>query len=233
MSNNNQHDNKELFEKMFDNVLDDALIKMARTPNPDLPDDEPVEFSKEHKNKIEQIFKQAKNRERKLIFRNNAKRIVLCAAILILLFGITAMSVGAVRNRILNFIHNTEETNSKIGINLDYGSEKYNDENISLDYIPYGFSLEKKQINLGSFDYKFSSEMQYYTINLSDSSGNDTIDTEKAGIERMVINENDCYYIENSNGKTIIMSNGEKICTIQGEIEKDEIIKIAQNLEIK
>lgn len=75
--------------------------------------------------------------------------------------------------------------------------------------------------------------MQYYTINLSDSSGNDTIDTEKAGIERMVINENDCYYIENSNGKTIIMSNGEKICTIQGEIEKDEIIKIAQNLEIK
>ena len=232
MNNNNQHENKELFEKMFDNVLDSALAKMAAEPDPELPDDEPVEFSEEHKNKIEQIFNRAKKRERKLMFRNNVKRAAICAVVLILLLGITAMSVGAVRNRILNFIHNIEETNAKIGISNELTEETYSDENITLNYIPYGFSLEKKQIKF----YKFSSEMQYYTIhiiNISDSSGNDTIDTEKAEIERMMINENDCYYIENSNGKTIIISNGEKICTIQGDIEKDEIIKIAQNLEIK
>ena len=236
MNNNDQHKDSELFEKMFDNVLDDALFKMAAEHDPSLPDDEPVEFSEEHKRKIEQIFNRAKKRERKLIFRNNVKRAAICAAVFLLLLAITAMSVGAVRNRVLNFFHNTEETNTKIGISNEFIEETYSDENITMNYIPYGFSLEKKQINFGSFDYKFSSEMQYYIIhiiNMSNYSGNYTIDTEKAEIERMMINENDCYYIENSNGKTIIINNGEKTCTIQGDIEKDEIIKIAQNLEIK
>ena len=138
MSNNDQHENKELFEKMFDDVLDSALGKMAAAPDPDLPDDEPVELSEEHNRKIEQIFKQAKNRESKLMFRNNAKRIAICAAVLILLFGITAMSVGAVRNRILSFIHNTEETNSKFGISENYDPETYSDDKISLGYIHGG-----------------------------------------------------------------------------------------------
>ncbi len=232
MSNNDRHENKELFEKMFDDVLDSALGKMAATPDPDLPDDEPVELSEEHNRKIEQIFKQAKNRESKLMFRNNAKRIAICAAVLILILGITAMSVGAVRNRILSFIHNTEETNTKIGISNEL-TDTYSDENISLGYIPYGFSLEKRQIHTGSIYYKFSNETQHYIIHIFNSSGAGTIDTEKAEMERIMINENDCYYIENSNGKSIIMSNGEKICVVQGNVEKDIIIKIAQNLEIK
>ncbi len=233
MNNNNKHENKELFEKMFDNVLDSALAKMAAEPDPELPDDEPVEFSEEHKNKIEQIFNRAKKRERKLMFRNNVKRAAICAAVLILLLGITAMSVGAVRNRILNFIHNIEETNAKIGISNELTEETYSDENITLNYIPYGFSLENKYAGNTIAELKFSNNKQYFSVIVVDEYGKDTIDTENAEIQRIEINGTDCYYIENEKGISLVLYNNNKICIIQGDIEKDEIIKIAQNLEIK
>lgn len=229
MSNNDQHDNKELFEKVFDNVLDEALIKMARTPNPDLPDDEPVEFSQEHKNKIEQIFRQAKKREIKSVFRNNAKRIAICAAVLILLLGITAMSVGAVRNRILNFIHNTEETNSKFGISDSYDPETYSDDKISLGYIPHGFHMVKR----GASYVEFSDDRESINIFVDSDSASGYIDTENAEVEYMTINSYDCYYIEKESYRSLVVYDNGTICTIQSGIDKEELIKIAQNLEIK
>ena len=232
MSNNNQHDNKELFEKMFDNVLDEALVKMAGTPNPNLPDDASVKFSDEHNKKIDQIFERAKAEKRKSVFRISIKRIAICAAILVLLFCITVMSVGAVRSRIMEFIFEYNNIFTRSTNSTNY-NESYETDKFVLNYLPNGFVINDafEADNLTRSEFINNNDRFVVVVRLY---GDDNIlDTENSDIEHVTINGIDGYYISNNKGNMLVLYYDDYLCIINGSILKEELVKIAHNLEIK
>ena len=88
-------------------------------------------------------------------------------------------------------------------------------------------------VERGASYVKFSNDRQSINIFVDSDSTSGYIDTENAEIEYMTVNSYDCYYIEKESYKSLVVYNNKTICTIQSEIEKEEINKIAQNLEIK
>ena len=57
--------------------------------------------------------------------------------------------------------------------------------------------------------------------------------TENVNSEHIMINNHEAFYIENEDGNILALLSDTASYTINGSINKDEMIKIAQNLKIK
>lgn len=184
-------------------------------------------------------------RERKFYYywlNTVGKRVA--AIILAVFISLTTVtfSVRALREPVIKFIVETFEKFSNV-LFVNNKSEKdtiidmnFALEVIDLEYIPDGYKLESSfsddVVHQARYFNSDRSSMIFYMQAINDE-GVLQANTENVEYEDVFINNYQAIYYSNKGTKTIVISSEKYIFTVEGTVEKDELIKIAESIKIK
>ncbi|GEM_PF-1083286 len=196
----------------------------------------PVEFSEKFKGNmqllLDQVSRNEKKREkerRRAMMKRYTKRIAVAVAAFIFAGGITIFSVDALRVRFLNLVVEIAESHSTFDFEgKELPGELYSD--IQLNYIPDGFELAESEVRDATVYLKFKKEEQYFNVLRKEPHISINTDTQDAVIEKTTVNGYEAFYSSNSNINILVFHDNTYAYTINGNIEKDEIMKIAENI---
>ncbi len=218
----------DLKNKAFDELLKIAANEANAELIDEMPPCEEVEFSKEHENKMRKLF--AGKVRRKKIF----KRIVILAAAMILVLAISVFSVKSLRIKFMNFVLNYNETNTEIRYKVEEENKNsYTVGDIELEYIPLNFTIEETR-NMEKMIYiNFSDGDKSFFLNIRHETSASNLDTQEAGTEVIVLNGIKTFISEKDGVIALRWNSGVKVFALSGNIERKELIKIAENIKIK
>ena len=224
----------------FDKDLKEALRICAKEfkeihESPTAP---PVEFSSDFENWKKDYLERVRDFEYKRIKmikrmrrKKYLKRIVVGVAAFITVAGITVFGVEALRIQVMNFFIELTDSYTKIDFTNEKADNPAESGNIKLDYLPEGFSLCKSEIEDDKVFLQFEKEAKYFNILRRGSNSAMNIDSENAEIERIDINGKEAYYSTNENINILVFHDNTYSYEISGNIEREEIISIAQNIK--
>ena len=190
-------------------------------------------FSASHEQKMQQLFKQQKHKEKIAHMKRSALKIAAGVLIFLSVSFVTVMNVDALRVNFLNFINERLEQYTKISIKP---GSKPNTEvfgEMFPSYLPENY--EK---------VFFESKNEYYYCRYQDNNGNQIIleklseyntagiDSENAYIEHLIVNGHAAEYYEKNSYSTLLYKYEGKVFLLSGPISKNEIIKIAESMEL-
>ncbi len=207
-------------------VFEEACLLSCELWLDSFPTDIPKhDFSKKHQKKMNRLFDKMRN-DKYHRFTKNAIKIILVAAIL-LSITTTALAIPSCRE----FLIKKFKTHSAYNI-LD-NSDIIDVEYLSLGYIPDGFikNDEFKSDNFCIYSYMKNSygfSVQKFPISTTvnfDTEKNESIEKDIDGIRYIV------YKAAGGHQTGIIFNNGKYIYMLTGNIEENELLKIAQNAE--
>jgi hypothetical protein len=188
-------------------------------------------YSKNFRRKLKHIkIRQVPNKK----FMLTAKRVAIIILVCILSFTtVLAVNVEA-REKMFDWIIEVFE---KFSIFTPQDIDKHNNlaEPISLkvNYIPNGFKLEDTQEFKRMLVYNYSSDNnQELIIKLfaSDRKGKSYYDTENTEIEEFIFKESQAFTWQTDKMTYLIWYQDDIECHISGNLSKDEIIKVAENI---
>lgn len=226
--------NKETFDKILDALIDEALPIVESMPDKDLPEEKPIPHPEEFEKHLANIFAKERRKIKRAKLFKYTRRVAACLVICMIALGVTVMSVSALRVRVLNMIFNTHQTNTDIRVvdpEEENASDTYAEDEVAIEYIPEGFTLEKRKIFDKSIYLQFRKDALYFKIDIRDLNGFGSVDTENADKETITINNWSALYSENDNVKTISFHDENYIYFIDGILEKEELIRIAQGVK--
>lgn len=226
---------QETFDKILDALTDEAVSIVDSTPDKDIPEERPVEFSEDLEQKIQRIFDDERRRVRRHGRRRYVRRICICAAVITALLAAAVMSVGALRNAVIEMIFNTTD----VGTDINFVEAPAPDEPVDPEskagfgYLPEGFVLVKEDVKSRMENYMYENGEQYFYVGITQitDGGSTTIDTENAEIEYMTINGWQAIYSEKPEVQILFWADDAYSYCISGNIGRDEIVQIAQNLK--
>ncbi len=206
-------------------VFEDALWLSGEQWIESFPADLPKhKFSRKHNRVINGIL-HGNQEKTKVKLSKGTIKVLLIAAILLAL-ATTVFAVPAGREYIVEkfFNHSTYEVR---------GIDKINRiESFEINYIPDGFVITDEDKSKYFYRITYAKEQFHLFIDKHAINTRINFDTEEYDFQNITINGFDAilYFSENSK-KGIIFNDGEYIFMRNGNIEKDELIKIAQNLK--
>lgn len=222
------------------NISDEELVRYV-TKFDDLRIDNLCEneddFNYIFTDKFECKMKRVVARERRMMLFNHGKRFAIGLCIILLCIGTLSFSVDAIRVRMIEIIKQikSEYTMFMFSKESDYEIGEFISFPVP-QYIPEGFDeidrFENSLGNMITYENNYNSKI-IYTIDVI-SNNTVVLDTEDAIVEEMYIGECKAEYIEKADIKQIIWNDNEYIYLIYcSSLEKEELIKIAQNIRKK
>lgn len=184
--------------------------------------------------------KQLKKLDQKRKFRTRvqllSKRVTIFIAITMVGIFVTTMSVEAFRIKLFNIVTEVTEKYTKVSIvETENGLESQIDWDTyyAPEYISEGYTYSKSE-NFGDIKIIFYSDTTGKEIQFSQTPVNPEyqIDTEDAVATNVIINAENGILVEKEGLLTLIWTTGEKTFHIIGEMERDEIIKMAESLKL-
>lgn len=222
----------DIAEKAFDEMLAEAAIIANEREGSALknPEDE-IEFSREHMQKMNKIFKMEK---RDIFLRKISvytKRIACVLLVCAVVSGISIASVDAWRVRVWDFVLDKGAPNTQF--NLGEKSRVYSSDGVTFNYIPKGFELTEKEVEELTAYFVFDSDDKNFVFHYSPIDTNSSVDTEDGTVEEVAVNEEAAIYVNTPRVNSLIWADDDLAYKIHGNISKREMIKIAENLIIK
>jgi len=226
-------------EYVIDKALEAMLQAAASDSEDKMVDDllegfegQSHEFSKKHRDDMQKLFK----KEQRLKFQHRlqtySKRSAVIFIAVIIISTIAISSVSAWKIKFMNFI--IEMTQYDTDINFtDNGSktDAYKFDEITLDYVPEGFKLEKSEVQEKHLNLTFGKEHEFFSFNTRDIGSSLSIDTEDANVKELMINGREALYSENDNNRILVWSDDETVYILTGNINERELIKIAEKIK--
>ena len=183
--------------------------------------------------------KQLKKLDQKRKFKSRyqmlSKRVAIFIAIAMVGIFVTSMSVEAFRIKLFNIVTEVTDKYTKVSIvETENGLESQIDWDTyyAPKYIPEGYTYSNSE-NFGEIKIIFYSDTTGKEIQFSQTPVNPEyqIDTEDAVVTEVIINAEKGILAQKEGLLTLIWTTGEKTFHIIGEIERDEIIKMAGSLK--
>ncbi len=211
-----------------------------------LPSDEElanISFSDEFEEKMQKLIE--KQKKFYYYWLNTAGK--RAAAVIAALFvGLTAVTFGvkAIREPFLRFIVETfEKFSSIIFMNDDDNSGQssisadadFEFEAVEPSYIPEGFVLDSKMEDLVRFQTTYVDNEHTKIIAYIQTMIDDTIlqaDTENTTYDKIIINGYEGITYSKNGTNTVVFNTEKYVFTIYSQIDTQEIIKIAESIEI-
>ena len=218
-------------------ALDLYCIEFCKT----LPTDEElsgITFSEEFERKMQKLI----NQQKKFYyywFNTVGKRVA--AIILVLLLSLTTItfSVRALREPVIRFIVETYEKFSNVIFVNDKSEEDIIDdftfEKIMPTYIPEDFELESEYDDEVIHKEVYISSDQSSTIMYMQRINDESelhVNTENVMYENVLINDVSAIFYSNKGVNTVVLSNDIYIFTVEGNIDREELMKIAESIKI-
>ncbi|MDW7662676.1 MAG: DUF4367 domain-containing protein [Bacillota bacterium] len=188
---------------------------------------------------FEDYNKQLKKLDQKRKFRAwyqlLSKRVAIFIAIAMVGIFVTTMSVEAFRIRLFNIVTEVTDKYTKVSIvESDNGLEPQIDWDTyyAPEYIPEGYNYSNNEI-FGEIKIIFYSDTSGREIQFSQTPVNPEyqIDSEDAVVTEVIINAEKGILAQKEGLLTLIWTTDEKTFHIIGEMESDEIIKMAESLK--
>ena len=213
-------------EKMMDALLKHAAEVAESELVDEATDERPVEFSARHEKQMEELFRAVRPEKPRLI---RPKRIMILVAALIALF---AVGTVALKPTIMNFFLKTSETNTEIR----FGEEEpvgdtYETEDVTLGYVPAGMQMVENSRGNTNINIKFQKENLFFHLRAKKDKLTFFMDNENGSSETIQINGNEAYLLNRDGQINIKWNTNEWTYTILGNLEKSELIKIAENIK--
>lgn len=219
----------------MENKLSQAAGIYAEKWLSEYPDDEYLSthcsFSANFENKMNRLIKQQK-KPYYVLFNTVAKR--AAAIILVIVISLSAaLSVEAIRTPIINFFSEVYEKFTNIWFDdTASGAPEIIEEIYLPDYIPEGFELVNKEVYEQDLYYTYSNGDKQLKIWQTVVYGsNITLDTENTEVEKLTISGFEGIYYENKGLGQIFWSDEKYAFHIVGNLEKHELIMIAESLK--
>lgn len=177
-------------------------------------------FSKKHTETIKEILH---HKEEKKIHKFSKKTIkILLIAAILLSVATTVFAIPASREFIVEKFFNHSE------YNMVDTSDVKKVTSLKLNYIPKGFEKTEDYGDICLYEKGDKS----FSVQKSELTATIKFDTEKHGSETLTINGREAVYSKSDNNEQgLIFNNGEYIYVISGNIDKEELVNIAQNVE--
>lgn len=184
---------------------------------------EPYKYSKQHNRNMQKLFsKMRKDKYHKLT--KNTTRILIIAAILSSM-TITAFAIPQSREYIIKKLFNHSSYTIKDTCNMEMVSD------LIVGYIPDGFELSDYYESKDVYSYEFYKDDYFIIITKSTLKNKINFDTEDYNYEKIFINNTEYIFYHNTNSQGVIWNNSLYICSIDSNLSKEEILKIAEKTE--
>lgn len=189
------------------------------------PDDVPKhDFSKQHEEKMKEILQDKRNDTKHKPSRKVITFLILAA--IIMAVATTAFAVPASREYIVKKFTDHSEYNVEDTSGFEYVTY------LKTNYIPAGFEKTEQHITDGFYIETYNNGDKHFSVNKYIINTTIGYDTEQYESEKIKINGIDAiYYSSDDKLDRIIFNNSEYIFMVSGNIGKDELVKIAQNVE--
>ena len=220
------------FDKMLDSLIDEAIPAACSVPDKDLPEEMDVDFSPEFEERIQKLFKNERRKERRKKLLRYSRNAAACFIVFVVVLSVSLMSVEAFRVKFLNLVYSGNKTRTVMSFETPI-SNRYESDNVILEYVPEGFSLKQSKMAGQLLYLNFDNGDEYFDMDLCGAGTVLAIDSENGSVEEVTINGMDGLYGESDAVKSVVFAIDDRACTIQGTIEKEENIRIAQNLKLK
>lgn len=218
----------ELKDKTLDNLLYYAAQEASKELVNEMPEPERVEFSDEHKKKMEKLFK----KQKRVPIKSYLRRISAIVAVLIVLSGISIASVQAWRIRFLNFVMHINESNPELRYKEnDTEGNFYSAEDVNLEYVPGGFKLSESRNNNGKIYLRFENGDLTFSLYIRQIDSTLNVDTENAGAKVIKLNGKDAFLTEKGDIISLLWNNDMHSFALSGNLSENEIVKIAENIK--
>lgn len=240
-----------MLKKQIDKLFRDVVLRYAEDQSkilieqrPENPKDSVPELSyrrleKMLERELGDETQQSKETKQKVhhqyrgVSRVVQKVIVAVAAFIVIMFT-TMMSSEAVRARITAFLVSITPQYAEVRLDNIQELEPESQVFYELCYVPDGFILYSEENEIGQdLSYK-KGEDQYLMFHVLPEAGAAQLDTENAEeIKYVSINDETALIIIQSEWTTITWSNDNYIFILEGTLNEDEIIKIAESVKKK
>lgn len=189
------------------------------------PDDIPNhKFSKKHEEKMKEIFELDTDVQKQKLSKKMIK--ILLIAAIVLGLATTVFAIPASREFIIQKFSNHSEYNV---LDTENAEEV---ESLKLNYIPEGFVKTEEYNSENYFIAVYDNLDEYFSVKKYTIDTNVNYDTEKSNYEIIKINGIDAvFYKSDNNLGGIIFNNSKYLFVVNGNISKEELVKIAQNVE--
>lgn len=222
-------EHKNSFNEARQDMVDRAFADSENQINEKSWNEAPVhEFSDDHNKKMKKLFDKMDSGKSRTSF--NRLGLVACILILIVAGSSIAISnVDALRGRFLNFVLDPDNPNTDFSVGEDDG-QNYTDDYILMKYVPTGFNVEQTSYYSVQCFWGFECKDKYFHIITFGPSTDFSVDTEDATFEDVTVQGREAVYSSNERLNSLIFEmDGKGVCVL-GNIEKAEILRIAENL---
>lgn len=221
---------EKIVDKVLDTLIDEASAEAYRKEAEyNAPE---VSFSPEHERNMQKLFK---NERRKYNLRRAysvAGKVACFVVAIAIVMGIAISSVEAWRTKFLNFFYDKEAPNTVIRFS-ETVHNSYSNDMVDIGYIPEGFKIEKDKSWENNLFLKFKNEKNFFQIKRNNDSLKMAINTEKGTLENIRIKGYDGVYIAKKFERIILWHDGVYTYRINSNLEKNEIVKIAESITSK
>lgn len=225
---------KEANERLWDALIKEALIENANRELDELSNDTGShEFSKQFEKKIRKLYsKIARSENIKDVGKIFGRCAVAAAAVMGIAFGgfLTQPEVYAAVENVVRNIFDSHDSYTYQG----YQTETVFDDTKKLGYIPDGYELRSVYYMGNAMLLTYESENEeyiYFQYSFAEGSSI-TVDNEEHDYKEININGKTYYYYNSSSNdfNSIIWYNGNYAYSIDAQLSKKELVKIAENI---
>lgn len=224
--------NNDAFERAFEEMLREASVKADEELGRELPEpEEEIIFSEAHERKMHNMFRRELRKLRNKKILKYSKWCACILAVFVTVSAVTVYKTDALRNMFINFVVEDGARNT----DFNFGEEKissYEDKDISIGYIPAGFELTEYDDGWGIF-FCFENGDKYFGVSQDDIEITHNVDTEDMEIERFKIKGYDAVFLTKPRVSILLWCNDKYGYVLYGNIPKEEMVKIAKNINSK
>lgn len=195
----------------------------------------PPEFEHTFSPEFEASMKQLIGKQNKPYYKyinTVGKRVAGIAVIMLTCLIVALFSVKSLREPFIDFVVKTYEKFTSLFVDKEDDTTEF--KVMLPQYIPEGYEIINQNDYGNSYvcEYICNNKTLIYTQE-SNSFSKITVDTEKIIYNRAYINSLEGVYYENKKINCIVFSDGTYSFSISGCLSKEELIKIAESIEIK
>lgn len=184
-------------------------------------------FSKEHNEKMKPLLSDNLIKYKPKLSKKTLKFILIAAIILSLAITVFATAKPAFEKYSLKKYSDHSEYEI-----LSKKKEPQEVNSLTVNYIPEGFEKTEEENNINNIVYIYRNNDKYFYIGKYTLDTSVGYNTEKYEEELIKIdNKEYIYYKVGNNMQGVLFNNGEYIYEIDGNISKEELVDIAQNIE--
>ena len=184
-------------------------------------------FSDEHNEKMKPLLSDNLIKYKPKLSKKTLKFILIAAIILSLAITVFATAKPAFEKYSLKKYSDHSEYEI-----LSKKKETQEVKSLTVNYIPEGFEKTEEENNINNIVYTYRNNDKYFYIGKYTLDTSVGYNTEKYEEELIKIdNKEYIYYKVSNNMQGVLFNNGEYIYEIDGNISKEELVDIAQNVE--